>query len=423
MINKTGLVGLNKNSSPPKTSSEGINNSLAELNNKMVIGRVTDIVLDENHPKFSEVGGWNGLGTIFFEFDNLVSSKNEGTAKSFFPQSKNYPLINEMILLFSLPNSLMGENNTSKSYYYINQINIWNHPHHNAYPNLYEAKDTTQQEDYQQTEGGSVRRVTDSSTEINLNSPLNPSQNTFIERTNIHPLLAFNGDILYEGRFGNSLRLGNTSKSNSQYTNNWSTSGKNGDPIMILRNGQPINSSEEGWIPIAEDIRKDLSSIYLSSYQKIPIGLSNENFNSFQTPPTLPSQFNLPQIIINSERIILNAKKDSVLLSAQKSIGISSNESINIEAKQIYFDGTDIRLGRKDASQAVLKGNDTVEYLKILLNELKNITEALKSIQDWPQGVPVTNSTMLTVANSAQKVFEKVHDNIDSIKSSFVKTI
>ena len=28
--------------------------------------RVTDIVLDDKHPKFSEVGEWNGLGTIFF---------------------------------------------------------------------------------------------------------------------------------------------------------------------------------------------------------------------------------------------------------------------------------------------------------------------------------------------------------------------
>ena len=52
---------------------------------------------------------------------------------------------------------------------------------------------------------------------------------------------------------------------------------------------------------------------------------------------------------------------------------------------------------------------------------MKNLTEALKSIQDWPQGAPVPNSAMLTVANSAQKVFEKVYDNIDSIKSTFIK--
>jgi hypothetical protein len=33
----------------------------------MVAARVIDIVLDENHPKFSNVGQWNGIGAIFYE--------------------------------------------------------------------------------------------------------------------------------------------------------------------------------------------------------------------------------------------------------------------------------------------------------------------------------------------------------------------
>jgi hypothetical protein len=44
----------------------------------------------------------------------------------------------------------------------------------------------------------------------------------------------------------------------------------NGDPITILRNGQPTKTSPEGWIPITENINNDLSSIYLTSTQKIP---------------------------------------------------------------------------------------------------------------------------------------------------------
>jgi hypothetical protein len=46
----------------------------------------------------------------------------------------------------------------------------------------------SQQLDYQQTEGGLVRRITDGSSEIELNSPTNISQNTFQEKSNIHPL-------------------------------------------------------------------------------------------------------------------------------------------------------------------------------------------------------------------------------------------
>ena len=141
----------------------------------------------------------------------IESTKEAQIAKPLHPQNKTYPLINEIVLLFSLPDTLIGENSNSKSYYYINNINLWNHPHHNAYPSPVEDNlPPSQQKDYQSVEGGSVRRVTDESTEINLNSPLNPSQNTFIERTNIHPLMPFMGDIMYEGRFGQSLRLGTT---------------------------------------------------------------------------------------------------------------------------------------------------------------------------------------------------------------------
>ena len=198
MINRGGLNGLNRNLSKPKGSQDKFNNSLLALDSKVITGRVTDIILDENHPKFNEVGGLNGIGTIFYELNNLVSTKEDQIAKPLHPQSKTFPLINEIVLLFSLPDTLIGENSNSKSYYYINNINIWNHPHHNAYPSPIDSKlPPSQKKDYQQIEGGSVRRVTDESTEINLNSPLNPSQNTFIEKTNIHPLMPFMGDIIY----------------------------------------------------------------------------------------------------------------------------------------------------------------------------------------------------------------------------------
>jgi hypothetical protein len=422
MINRTGFNGLNKSLSKPQGSRENLNNIISTINNKFIIGRVTDIILDENHPKFNEVGGWNGLGTIFYEVNNIVSTKYNLTAKSFYPQNKNYPLINEMVLLFYLPDNLIGENNSSKSYYYINHINIWNHPHHNAYPNpLDSVLPKTQQKDYDEVEGGSVRRVTDGSTEINLNSPLNPSQNSFIEKTNIHPLLAFNGDVLYEGRFGQSLRLGNTSKSDSQYKNNWSNSGEDGDPIVIIRNGQPKNSPEEGWLPITEDINKDLSSIYLTSFQKIPIKLANENFNSYKIAPVAPSEYILPQIITTSNRIIINAEEDSVLLNAQKSIGLASNDSVNIESPQMYISSNDIKLGSKNASEPVLKGDITVELLKQLTKAVKDLATILEVENKWPEGKLQTGYNIIAgnVLTVIDKISSQLNDN--SLKSKTTK--
>jgi len=423
MINRNGFAALNKNLSSPN----GDQNSFSSLDNTVISGRVTDIVLDENHPKFNEVGGLNGIGTIFYELNSIISSEDSKTAKPLHPQNKTFPIVNEMVLLFALPNNEIGEDISSKSYFYINNINLWNHPHHNALPNpVNDILPPSQQKDYQQVGGGSVRRVTDKSTEIRFNSKLNPSQNTFIERSNIHPLMPFMGDIIYEGRFGQSLRLGTTAKSDSFYKNSWSTVGNNGDPITILRNGQPEDSTERGWVPITENINKDLSTIYLTSYQKLEnLNVASEKYESYKTPPTLPNQYTNPQLILNSDRIVINSKTDSVLLSSQKSIGLSSIESINIDTKEYYINANDIRLGSKDATQPVLKGDATVELLKQLTQELILLTQALQTSQIYPAGVPVPDPVLAPIATNSNLVLNNIlarlNDNKNGIKSNFVK--
>ena len=409
----------------PALSNRSINNNSKKRStqgNQPLIIRVTDMILDENHPSIkngqyglNSLGLIIGVGTLPHNLSRLF------TALPANPNVKKIPTINEHVEIFqsTVPNS------NGVQWLYKEPLGLFGSstPNGNQFPSTTQnINPPTQNVNYTQTGLGAVNVVSNDPPEIQVTSTINPSQATYVAKSNINPLLPFEGDIMHEGRYGSSLRFGSTAKSKSIYANNWSSAGNNGDPITILRNGQSLTSTQEGWIPVTENISNDLSSIYLTSYQKLPFSIANENFISYTTPPIPPAHYTKPQIILNSGRIVINAKSDSVLISGQNSIGLSSNGSINIESKQIYFDGIDIRLGRKDASQPVLKGNDTVEYLKILLTELKNITEALKSIQDWPQGVPVTNSTMLTVANSAQKVFEKVHDNIDSIKSTFVKT-
>ena len=426
MINRGGLNGLNRNLSKPRGSQDNLLNQLNSMNNRFIVGRVTDIILDDNHPNFNQVGGYNGIGTIFYELDTLNSPKDSQTAKPLHPQNKTFPLINEMVLLFNLPDAGIGESNKSKSYYYINNINIWNHPHHNAYPNPVSSDlPPSQQKDYQQTGGGSVRRVTDESTEINLNSLINPSQNTFIEKTDIHPLLPFMGDIIYEGRFGQSLRLGSTSKSKSNIPNNYSTVGNNGDPITIIRNGQPRNVTDTGWIPITENINEDLSSIYLTSFQKINNFTVPEVYNSYRTPPTPPSQYTNPQIALNSDRIVINAKEDHVLLSSQKSIGMSvPRGGVNIDAKSHYISSNDIKLGSKNARQPVLLGDDTIQILTDLTEAIRDIAQVLEPEKTYREGELVTvlnpiMSNILLQINSANGILAKLKDN--SLKSKTTK--
>ena len=421
---KTGIAGSTKGTTPIPNIGVATD-QINALKGQMVAARVTDIVLDENHPKFDDVGQWNGIGAILYEFVNQSGTSTDTSyALPYDSQQKIYPLVNEIVLLFSLPNQQMGVNTANQSYFYLKPLGVWNHPHHDAYPNLVNSNNPQQSQDYKATDQGVVRRVTDGSTEVELNSPVNPSQNTFVEKADIHPLMPYMGDSLLEGRHGQSLRFGSTAKSKSEISNNWSSNGTNGDPITILRNGQPTKVSDRGWIPIVENISQDLSSIYLTSYQKIPFSIANENFISYTTPPTTPAQFTNPQVILNSDRIILNAKSDSVLISGQNSVGLSSNGSINLEStSEINIASKLTRLGNKSANQSVLRGDETVTYLKILITELQNLAEALKVVQDWPSGAPVPNPVILTAANSAVQVFENVYNEIDSVKSKIVKTV
>ena len=387
------------NPQPNSGGKDNLQSLIAQTNTTFLRVRVIDIVLNNNHPRFKDVGEWNGIGTIYFEpLDGRAINVNY--AYPIFPQIKMYPLVNEIALLTGIPSKFVeSEQNTDTVYYYFPPIGIWNHPHHNAYPVVanYSELEEAQRNDYDFINGAYVRRIDDDPTGINLNFTkyANPSQDTFVEKADVHPLLPFNGDIIYEGRWGNSLRFGSTisTPTNTQLliNNNWSVTGSNGDPITILRNGQPSNVTDEGWIPITENLSTDLSSVYLTSYQKIPFSIANENFVSYTTPPTLPAQYTNPQVILNSDRVVINAKKDSVLISGQNSVGLSSNGSVNIDASSHYISSNDIKLGSKNATQPVLLGDNTVDLLIELTEAIKNLASIVQVQRDYPNGVLVTS--------------------------------
>jgi len=418
-LTKTGLAYLGQSLNSGGDISNLVT-SIEELNLKIIPARVTDIVLDETHPKFTEYGGWNGIGTVNFEQVNTPEGKDitKPIAKPFFPQFKSFPLVNEIVLLFYLPDSDMGVQDTSKIYYYLNAVSIWNHPHHNAYPNIFDGvEDEEQKRDYQAIEGGSVRRVEDESTEINLQGD-NPTGGTFVERTNVHPILPFVGDNIFEGRFGNSIRLGSTTKSKGLYKNNWSESGEEGNPITILRNGQPTDSSDEGWIPIVDNINNDLSSIYLTSNQLIPIKASSTNYTgiSDENVPEFPNQYKGNQVILNSGRVLLNSTTDSILLSSKKVISLSAKSDIGIATSgSIAMESGELKLGGSNAEQPAVLGDIFLDRLSGVMVGLQAV---ITSLSQEPSLVltPAPATALIETINQFQAA-------MDDFKSKTVKIL
>jgi hypothetical protein len=415
MAIKSGLANINTSN----TTSSPSNNQI--LDDRIQSVRVKDIVLDNTHPKFNQYGGWNGIGTIEFEPININEAGDtiNPIALPLVPYLKNYPLVNEIVLLFRLTSRDIFQVNNSTSFYYLNSLSLWNHPHHNAYPNVIHTTQIpeSQQKDYQSIEGGSIRRVTDNSTEINLNSP--KIGGTFIEKNNIHPLLPFAGDIIVEGRFGNSIRFGNTSKSKGEIKNNWSGgSSKNGDPITVIRNGQPDDSIEEGWIPLTENINKDLGSIYLTSTQNIPLNTDTNSFPAItSTKPDTLGQYNKNQILINSGRLVFNTNTDHLILNSKKSISLSSIEDIGLYSKKgnINIQADLVKLGGANADQSLILGDNFIENFKFLLQSLNILCTSLSSEPTLGPAALSASSTKITI--------EKILKNIDSFLSKTTKTI
>jgi len=311
--------------------------------------RVKDIILNESHPEFGNYGEWASIGVI------LIENVNQPTANKavipvypLFPNIKHYPLINEIVTVLSLPSTGLEVNTNSSRLYYLPPTNIWGSQHHNAIPGSSELA-PSQQKDYEQTSAGSVRKVTDGGTEINLGD-------TFIEQLNINPLQPFEGDHIIEGRFGQSLRFG-------------SSEGKN--PITKIRNGQG-EITNEGWTTIEENINEDKASIYLTSTQQVNLEPNVFNYNSYNTAPETIKDYSSNQILINSGRLVLNANSDSILLSSAKSINLNSQNSINVDSKnQVVINSPNILLGDKNATESLLKGDTTIELLSELVDELR----------------------------------------------------
>ncbi len=390
------------------------------FNSKTLFGaRVYLTILDDttNPDLFKQYGDWSSIGGILFQSLSSPSPVSDFSkldfARPLFPNVKNYPLTNEIVVIIPLPSNEIEGNPNAIDYYYFNPINLWSSNHHNAIPNSINFSNTpnSQKQDYQQTEAGSVRRVQDGSTEIDLGY-------TFKEKLDIKPLLPYEGDYIIEGRWGNSLRFGST-VNNGKIKNTWSENGENGNPITIIRNGQ-FEDNKDPWIPTVEDINKDISSLWITSTQIIPVEVSSKDYNSFSTPPIEPNKYNESQLIFNSNRILLNSKKDSILLSSKKSINLNSQESVNIDSPKSVISSKEVLLGSKDATEPLILGDSFMNEFKNLLKKLSELCSALPTV-----GTTTPYTPNISVANKATQlkvITDTMYNKLDSFKSKVSKT-
>ena len=297
--------------------------------------RVLDIILDINHPLAEENGNYDAIGKIFYHNldDNNPNRnpKDASTAVPLFSHLKYYPLINEIVLTITTNdnNPYDGKQTTT---YYLPQINMFNSSHHNAVPFFQkQSTNSTLNSNYKENEAGLSNN--ENLEEINLGR-------YFKEQTNIKSLIPYEGDLILEGRFGNSIRFGSTNNDPSiTNVNNWSDLGNNGDPITIIRNGQSTNLDEKGFIPTIENIGEDASNIYLTSTQRIRnFKQASPHMDSYNAkyiePQTLENAILNPEPLSNTvdSTVTTNTplpNKDLDLGGSDVTAGVNENPELN----------------------------------------------------------------------------------------------
>jgi hypothetical protein len=403
-------------------------NDLSSFSIQAVRVRFTFLDTEEvkkTYPKlFDKYGGYDTLGGILFEpfsnpilptektfEDNLVENFN--FAKPLFPNIRQVPLLNEITYIISLP-SINTQNPRSidlnqTDYYYFQPLNLWTTLHQNALPDplaefYAQAKPQAKNTSYASVQAGATINSDAPTPEINLGS-------TFVERDNIKYIKPFEGDIIYEGRWGQSLRFGSTVKNQ----NPWSNIGENGDPIMILRNGQ-APSNTDAWIPTIEEINKDLGSIYFGSTQQLLLDAASTNYSSYQNnPPTIPNQYSGSQVLITSGRLVLNSSQDHILLSSNKSINLNAAESVNVDTDTMVVQTSKLYLGDKDADEPLLLGNQTVDLLDQLIESLKVFMTTCQTLVGTPSGVPL--APLNAISTSVNNTLVLLQKDLQNIKS------
>jgi len=357
--------------------------------NRTVFARVVNVILESNDPSL--------IGSINYRvIGSATSEESPSRLPIAYPSQgsiKKLPLKGEIVVLESLPDSNLSTSTSSKKVYYTRVVDIWNHPSYNGYP-----------DEYQPVTVGDLGRGVP-------------------EPITVNPLLPFQGDMLIEGRQGQSIRFTGFKSELADGTNinTFVDDENNGKPLIIISNDQI--STDNGFDHIKEDVNEDSTSIYLTSDHTIPLNAASSKRDSYDTTKTdVPQDFSTyrgSQLIANSGRIVLNSKQDSILLSATSTVGLNG-QSINLDGESYTsIDSPKIYLGTSAILEQdpVLLGNETVKLLKDLVDSLRTFFTDLTTATTV-SGEPIPK--FLETVPSISRKLTRIEGRLESLKSKKV---
>jgi len=300
---------------------------------------VVDIILSSDHPSYKSIEDIGKIQVRFIYsqtdeyYNNIDTQLSWATPLNY--NIKCYPLLHEIVLCgvyitFENYDILADPKEFNETIYYISTISVLNRLNNNSVPYISLSREYKEENQLESTKLG------ENFDSANLHNPIAAPQE---------------GDVLFEGRTGNFIRLG-------------SEDGEGVAPYFAVYNGE-LKSYSNYNIVIEDLNRKGTSSLIFGSSKELNLDIDLSTIKSFK-----PSKLNGVQAGLSSDRIIIFSKVSELLLFGKTNIGISAKENIELAGKNIILNGLQKVFLGEGADQAIVKGNELKDLLSSLLDIL-----------------------------------------------------
>lgn len=364
------------------------------------------------------------LYTIYCRIMGAYGSQAAGDiiqARALDANIKNIPIAGEVVMLMKGPTAYNSAGATGQEYYYTNPVSVQSSVHHNGIPGVTEYLPNTKPSNSTARQNARDGISNKSSSRLKVKTTIDPA---FPERLDVYPVQPYSGDIILEGRWGQSIRFGSTVDERRTYPVKplWKKGlGETGNPILIISNGtnpetKPFNEF------VIENPDEDDSAIWMTSGQSVRFtpastytpSISDKSVNLYKK-----NEYGGNQVIIASDRLIFNARKQELIAFSKEGIGLSSEKAISIDGKQVVeMESARINLGINALSPALL-GDRSMDWLNtlcdILAKLITTITQTTVPTGVGPSGIPINASEFIGIRGdilTLQRKIEKLQSQL-----------
>ena len=285
-------------------------------------GLIEDIILNESHPEYSKDFGTNiGMARIrLIPDDRGVPKEQLNWMMPLDTTIREYPLKNELVLVFYSLGRM----------FYTRRINATNKITESSWPGL-SGKFSPPQPSGNKAEDIRLAAQGGPAYKPWANTQSDTLGYEFVENPTSRMVRPNEGDTIIQGRFGNVVRFGSSLFSNPIT--------RNPQPNLLITVGMSVSKSLSTNNPspyslVYEDINKDSSCIWMVTDEKIILEPATIDSKAhLRTSETSDStKYTGSQVIINSNRVLLNSKLNEISLFSKKEINLSAVEHITIDA-------------------------------------------------------------------------------------------